>query len=131
MNRLSIIAVLLVAVGGAAAVYIPMSQNREIERTAMAMTGGDIQRGKTAINNYGCGTCHNIPGIAGAEGKVGPPLQGIAERMYVGGVLTNTPDNLMHWIQDPRGIDEKTAMPVLGVNDQEAKDIAAYLYTLK
>ena len=92
------------------------------------LAGGDPRRGKEAIRTYGCGSCHTIPGIRGADGQVGPPLQGIAQRVYVAGVLTNTPENLVRWIQDPKKIDSLTAMPNLGVTEAEARDIAAFLY---
>ncbi|MDQ3997933.1 MAG: c-type cytochrome, partial [Gemmatimonadota bacterium] len=95
------------------------------------LTGGDARRGQVAIRQYGCGSCHTIRGVRGADGLVGPPLNGIAFRSYVGGVLTNTPDNLVRWIQDPPAVDPKTAMPNLGVSHRDAVDIAGYLYTLK
>jgi len=98
---------------------------------AEEMTGGNVARGEASISRYGCGACHTISGISGAQGQVGPPLTGIASRTYIAGVLENNPDNMLRWIQNPRGVDEKTAMPVLGVSEQEARDIASYLYTLK
>jgi len=104
---------------------------RGFEREAAAMTGGTPARGKTAINRYGCAACHQIPGVGGAQGLVGPPLDGVAYRSYIGGVLGNTPDNMMLWIQNPQAVDQKTAMPNLGVTDAEARDVAAYLYTLR
>lgn len=98
---------------------------------AEEMTGGNVARGEASINRYGCGACHTISGISGANGQVGPPLTGIASRTYIAGVLANNPDNMLRWIQNPRAVDEKTAMPVLGVSEQEARDIASFLYTLK
>jgi cytochrome c len=95
------------------------------------LEGGNPRRGELAIRTYGCGSCHTIPGIRGANGQVGPPLTGIAERVYVGGVVTNTPENLIRWIQDPPSIDAKTAMPNVGVTYQDALDIAGYLYSKK
>jgi cytochrome c2 len=95
------------------------------------VTGGDPQRGVAAIGKYGCGSCHTIQGISSAHGLVGPPLTGIGDRMYIGGVLRNTPENLTRWIEDPKAVDEKTAMPKLGVSQREANDIAAYLYSLE
>jgi len=104
----------------------------ESERAAAEMTGGgDPARGRAAIERYGCGTCHTIPGVRGADALVGPPLTQVASRAYVGGVLTNSPENMMRWIRDPRAVDSLTAMPTLGVSDEEARDIASYLYTLK
>jgi cytochrome c len=106
-------------------------QQAELERKAEAMTGGSPGRGVEAINRYGCASCHTIPGVPGATALVGPNLQQVASRMYVAGVLPNTPDNMMRWIQHPRDVDPLTAMPNLGVNDADARDIASYLYTLK
>jgi cytochrome c len=95
------------------------------------LTGGDLRRGEVAIRTYGCGSCHTIPGVRGADGQVGPPLTGIAQRAYVGGVITNTPENLVRWIQNPPSIDPMTAMPNVGVTYQDAVDIAGYLYSRK
>lgn len=94
-------------------------------------TGGDPQRGAAAITRYGCGSCHTIAGIAEAQGLAGPPLTGIASRIYIAGVLQNTPENMMQWIRNPKAVDEKTVMPNLGVTASDAADIGAYLYTLK
>jgi cytochrome c1 len=47
---------------------------------------------------------------------------------YVAGVLPNSAANLIKWIQHPRAIDPKTAMPELGVSEVEARNMAAYLY---
>lgn len=99
------------------------------ERTAMQMTGGDVRRGRAAIQRYGCGSCHSIAGVDGANGLVGPPLTGIADRSYLAGRLVNQPDNMLLWIMDPQTIDSETAMPDLAVSERDARDIAAYLYT--
>lgn len=98
---------------------------------AIALTGGHPERGRQLLRYYGCGSCHTIPGVAGAEATVGPPLTGLARRAYIAGVLPNTPANLERWILDPPGVDPKTAMPVTGVEPGDVNDIAAYLYTLR
>ena len=99
---------------------------------AAAITdGGDVVRGRRAIERYGCGSCHSIAGVPGARALVGPPLTAVAERAYIAGVVENTPLNLQRWIRDPQGVDPRTAMPNLGVGASEARDIAAYLYTLR
>ena len=98
---------------------------------AAALTGGDPTRAPALIHHYGCGSCHTIPGIVGANGLVGPPLAGIASRAYIGGVLTNTPDHMIRWIEDPKRVDSLTAMPNVGVTEPDARRIAAYLYTLR
>ena len=101
------------------------------QHTAEVTTGGNAQRGAATIARYGCGSCHTIPGISGAQGLVGPPLSGIGNRIYIAGVLQNTPGNMVRWIKNPKAVDEKTLMPDLGVTETEARDIAGYLYTLK
>ena len=106
--------------------------DRKTEQEASTMTGGGSpDKGKNAIAWYGCSSCHTIPGIDGADGLVGPPLNRIASRTYVGGVLENTPENMMKWIENPPGINPKTAMPNVHVTEGDARDIASYLYTLR
>ena len=103
----------------------------QAKKTARVMVGGDPDRGETAINTYGCAACHTIPGVHGANALVGPPLTQFGSRTYVAGVLQNTPDNLVRWIQDPPAINPHTAMPNLHVTPSDARDIATYLYTLQ
>jgi cytochrome c oxidase assembly factor CtaG/cytochrome c2 len=114
----------------AAAILSSACGNRAVKDAEM-MTGGSVPRGRTAINKYGCASCHTIPGITEAKATVGPPLTQIALRQYLAGHLVNTPDNMMKWLQHPQQIDPKNAMPEMGVTDQDARDIAAYLYTLR
>ena len=90
------------------------------------MTGGDPERGRAKIREYGCHACHTIPGVPGATGKVAAPLTGIAGRMYLAGLLANNPENMILWIRNPPSIDPGTAMPNMGVSEQDARDIAAY-----
>ncbi len=93
--------------------------------------GGNPASGKELIRRYGCQGCHSIPGIRDAKGMVGPPLDHLSKRVYVAGELPNTTANLMHWIQHPHEVHPRTAMPEMGVSEQDARDISAYLYTLK
>ena len=92
--------------------------------------GGEPRRGERAIVAYGCGSCHVIPGIPAAKGRVGPPLTDFADRAYVAGREPNEPETLVRWIRDPHQVDPHTVMPDLGVSEQDARDIASYLYTL-
>jgi cytochrome c2 len=92
---------------------------------------GDPGLGRAAITRYGCGSCHLIPGVRGAVGMVGPPLIHWSRRAYIAGALPNTPGDLVRWIVAPQAIQPGTAMPMLGVSPDEARNIAAYLYTLR
>jgi cytochrome c2 len=125
--------VLAVLITGALAVLTACSDiSSEQVRASYIMTGGGNARaGRQDIRKYGCNACHTIPGVAGARGLVGPPLDGIANREYIAGELQNTPENLMKWIQHPHQVEPHTVMPEMNVSDQDSRDIAAYLYTLR
>ena len=101
------------------------------ESVYMAATGGDVARGKQIIRDKGCGACHTVPGIHGAKGLVGPPLNLFGRRAYIAGRVANKPENLVRWIMNPHDVDPETVMPALGLNEQQARDVAAYLYTLQ
>lgn len=101
------------------------------DESVALLTGGSPDRGKASLGAFGCSACHSIPGVPGAAGQVGPPLGGIAGRAYLGGVVPNTPENMVRWIMDPPALAPRTAMPVLGVSPAVARDMAAYLYTLR
>ncbi len=95
-----------------------------------AMPGGDPVRGALVLRDYGCHSCHVIPGVRGANALVGPPLTAWSQRHYIAGTLSNTPENLIHWLQYPQRVEPGTAMPDLAVTEQDARDMGAYLYTL-
>lgn len=88
---------------------------------------GDVRDGADAIEAYGCGSCHVVPGVADADSLVGPPLTDWGHRSFIAGTLPNTQDNLVDWITDPDSIRPGTAMPDLDVDPADAQDIAAYL----
>ena len=92
---------------------------------------GNPAAGKALIKSYGCGSCHVIPGIYTARGMVGPPLLYFSRRTMIAGELPNSPENLVRWIENPPAIEPGTAMPNLGVPPDKAKDMVAYLYTLR
>jgi cytochrome c len=94
------------------------------------LQGASAGRGEAALGDYGCGSCHAIPGVRGADAHVGPPLANWAERAYVAGHLPNRPAQLVRWIEHPQRVEPGTAMPDLGVPPKVARDMAQYLYTL-
>jgi cytochrome c len=94
-------------------------------------TGGDAAEGQAAIRARHCGVCHAVPHVTGAAGVIGPSLDEFSRRSFIAGAVPNTPANLVAWIRLPRVIHPATAMPTLGIGDQEARDMAAYLYTLR
>jgi cytochrome c1 len=92
---------------------------------------GDASQGAIEISRSGCGSCHEIPGVEHAVGLVGPPLNHFSRRTMIAGLLPNTPPNLIHWLQYPQAVVPGNAMPDGGLDDRQARDIAAYLYTLR
>ena len=95
------------------------------------LLAGDPAAGRVAFQTYGCHACHAIPGVAGANSFVGPPLTAWAERSYIAGKLPNEPVYLVQWIRFPQAIEPGTAMPNMGVTEEDAVHMAAYLYTLR
>lgn len=101
------------------------------EKRAPARTGGDAENGRLLLRQFGCGACHEIPEVADARGQVGPPLRGVAGRVYLAGNLPTTPENMIAFIRDPAAFAPRTTMPNLGVTETHARDMVAYLYTLE
>jgi cytochrome c2 len=124
----ALLLLMLIGIVGVVALLRPNEPDRTGELAIFI--GGNPERGKETIRQEGCPTCHTIPGIKEAHGLVGPPLERFADRVYIAGVLPNTPDNLVAWIKDPPGIDPLTAMPASGLGEAEARDVAAYRYTV-
>jgi cytochrome c len=128
-DGLALTALLALLGAGAWLVSGGIAARAAIERAA-AITGGDPERGRALTGERGCGGCHVIPGVPRATGLVGPSLERVASRVYIAGVLANSPGNMVRWLQDPPGVDPLTAMPNLHLEQHDARDIAAYLYTL-
>jgi cytochrome c1 len=119
----------------AAAVALPLALLMAgcVEESGRVATtgGGDAERGAALIRDKGCGACHRIPGIRGADGLVGPPLDDFGRRVYVAGMLPNTRDGLVRWLLDPQAIVPGNAMPDVGLSETEAQDVARYLHELR
>jgi cytochrome c1 len=116
---------------GAAALWFNLRQaHDQIQTRAAWLTGGEPPRGKELIAGYGCGGCHTVPGVRGATGLSGPSLLRFGQRTYIAGQRRNTPQNLVPWLRHPQHIERGTAMPEMSVSEQDARDMAAFLYTL-
>ncbi|HEY2593761.1 MAG TPA: c-type cytochrome [Chloroflexota bacterium] len=95
--------------------------------------GSPAADGQMLIASLPCVGCHTIPGIPGANGTVGPNLAGVASRPTIAGgaVPNNGPDDLKKWILNPPADKPGTIMPNLGLTDDQATKIVAYLELLK
>jgi cytochrome c1 len=116
----------IILAGGA--VEVEMHEARQKAMSATILTGGDPSRAPPLMTRYGCAGCHTIDGIPGADGRVGPPLNELIERVYIGGAVPNNAGNLVGWLLDPPRFAPHAAMPPPGLSESEARDIAAYLY---
>ncbi len=90
---------------------------------------GDAARGKIAVTQYACQSCHMIPGVPGPKVYVGRPLEDMGRRKVLAGAVPNDQAGLVRWIRDPQSVDPNTAMPNMGVSERDALDISAYLLT--
>lgn len=104
---------------------------RQILGTYQESAGGNPLRGEQIIVQYKCGSCHTIPGIRNARGVFGPPLNDWAFRNIIAGEFPNDPKTLVSWLKSPTSMKPKTAMPDLGLSEEQARDVAAYLDTLR
>jgi cytochrome c2 len=93
--------------------------------------GGDAAAGKRLVTQYQCGACHAIPDIQGAGGDAGPPLKHMRRLSYIANGIPNRPERMVAWLRDPPALKPGTRMPSMGLSEQEARHIAAYLYTLE
>lgn len=118
------------AAGGAmaAALAALAACGTEPDRTPAPSPVGDVEAGETAILEYGCASCHTIPGVESVTRTIGPDLTGFDDQLYIAGKLPNRPEELIRWLQNPQEVDPGNAMPNMGVTEEDARDIAAFLY---
>ncbi len=119
--RLGPVALLLLALG-ACGQQLPSTSD---------VPQGDPRVGAQLIGSIGCGSCHRVPGVDGADGLVGPPLDAFGDRAFIAGELENSPENLVRWIMSPQEINPGGGMPDMGVTEDAARHMAAYLRTLR
>jgi len=91
---------------------------------------GDAERGLAIIDEIGCASCHKIPGVAWPEGRTAGDLSGFGARPMIAGRLPNQPDVLVRWLIDAPSLDPGTGMPPMPLTQDQARDVAAYLYEL-
>lgn len=94
------------------------------------LTGADPDRGLKIVARAGCAACHQIPGVRWPQGRVGGSLAGFGQRALIAGRIPNQPDALVRWLQDPAALAPTTGMPPTPLTRANARDVAAYLYTL-
>jgi cytochrome c len=113
-----------------AAALLSLGCAKKDKELAASAAGGDRESGRALLSKYGCGTCHTIPGVTGAKGNVGPSLDGVGKRAYVAGE-PNSLETMTKWVKHPQKTEPGTPMPEQNMSEQDAKDIAAYLFGLR
>ena len=98
---------------------------------ATRLLPADALRGQRALTQFACSACHLIPGVTGSRVHVGPPLAGVGSRSLIAGAVANTPEQMVRWIRAPQSVDPMTTMPDMQVGEQDARDMAAFLATLR
>jgi cytochrome c len=88
-------------------------------------------QGPLLLEQYGCGTCHVIPGVRRANGRIGPTLESFARHAYIAGEIPNHPEMLVRWIQQPSALVPDTLMPDQAVREAHARAMGAYLMQLR
>lgn len=96
---------------------------------ALRVVAGDPARGRELLTRHGCTACHAVPGEQSPNAHAGPPLTQFARRTNIGGTLPNHPEQLVRFIMNSPGELPGTGMPNLAVSEDEARHIAALLYT--
>jgi cytochrome c len=101
------------------------------EEPASRVVGGDPERGRLLVQQYQCAACHFIPEVQGPNGDAGPSLESMGRLSYIAGSIPNQPENMIRFLQNPPAVKPGTLMPALGITDDEARHMAAFMYSLK
>lgn len=98
---------------------------------AAAASAAGVERGRLLLAQYQCGSCHTIPGVPASRGQQASSLAAFGQRSYIAGRLANGPEALARWIDSPQSQVPGTAMPDMVASPADARDMAAYLLSLK
>jgi cytochrome c2 len=94
-------------------------------------SAGSADRGLRLVAHYQCANCHEIPEVPGHRNGMGPSLEAFGRSSYIAGHVPNVPSLLQQWLESPQSLVPGTAMPDLGVSEEDARDMTAYLLSLK
>lgn len=109
----------------------PAAQSPQARVAPAPAAAGSASAGKKLIDQYACLSCHKIPGFEGPQGSMGPSLEAFASRKTIAGGIPNEPQTVTAYLQNPQAVDPQNRMPPLGISEPEARDITAYLLTLR
>lgn len=90
-----------------------------------------VANGRRLVADKGCVACHTFPDVEWPRGGLGPSLQAFGRQGLIAGRLPNQPGVLMQFVRNAPALVPGTAMPAISMTDHEARDVTAYLLTLK
>jgi mono/diheme cytochrome c family protein len=99
--------------------------------TAPQLDSSNPSRGRQLVVSLGCAACHTFPDVRFPRGGLGPPLDGFADQGLIAGRFPNQPGTLIRFIRNAPAYVPQGAMPTTPMSDQDARDVAAYLLTLR
>lgn len=88
-------------------------------------------KGRQLVADKGCVACHTFPDVKWPRGGLGPSLWDFGRQGLIAGRLPNQPGVLMQFVRNAPALVPGTAMPAISMTDEEARDVTAYLFTLK
>ena len=110
---------------------VPTAGAPSVRLTPVPGLPGDPEAGRRAFLATGCGGCHTLAGIDGASGLAGPILTNVVLRPTLAGeTIPMSPETMTRWLLDPAAVKPGTTMPSVGLDEREARDLTAYLYSL-
>jgi cytochrome c1 len=102
-----------------------------IRLTPVPGVTGDPEAGRRAFITAGCAGCHTLAGVEQARGLAGPILTNVVLRPTLAGeTIAMAPETLTRFLLDPAAVKPGTSMPNVGLEEPEARDLTAYLYSL-
>ena len=115
-------------------VYVdsPQQFNAWVQQEKMPpVTDAAVESGRRIFQSTACMNCHAVSGT-NADGHFGPDLTHLMSRdTLAAGAVTNTPENLRAWIQNPDSIKPGSLMPAMKLSPQDLDALTAYLETLR
>ncbi len=99
------------------------------EHPTGSYAGGSAAKGKEHFENFGCKACHvigddeRVRNARASSYDIAPELTHAAGKLH--------PDWIFDWIKNPRHYNPTTKMPSLRLTDQEARDLVAFIMTMK
>ena len=95
------------------------------------LSDASVANGLQLVVDKGCAACHTFPDVKWPRGGLGPALEGFGRQGLIAGRLPNQPGMLMQFVRRAPALVPGTAMPAIWMTDEEARDVTAYLLTLK